>query len=331
FADPELAERTAADAAEAALRIGRPDLAVLALDAVQHNLQRQLRYEEAWQSGRRRLELALTAGSLGELGDSYAVACWNGVWLGEFEEARAIGRDGYDRLRGDGPLYAAHCLAWVALASFYLGDWEALLREFELVVAGLGERGEALTSGFSGPWPAVAFALEARGDRAGSDAILAELYDVERGRRVRASPIASALVVPTLVLRGEVAAARTRLDDAYALKQADNLPLLKLAEADVVLAEGREDARADLARELRELVAKSGARYLEPTALRLEGRFNDAAAAYDAVGMAVHAAVARLDAVEQSGADRSLLEEARAPLERAGFRLELERLRRLSG
>src|SRR5581483_4293035 len=152
FADPELAERTAADAAEAALRIGRPDLAVLALDAVQHNLQRQLRYEEAWQSGRRRLELALTAGSLGELGESYAVACWNGVWLGEFEEARAIGRDGYDRLRGDGPLYAAHCLAWVALASFYLGDWEALLREFELVVAGLGERGEALTSGFSGPW-----------------------------------------------------------------------------------------------------------------------------------------------------------------------------------
>ena len=330
LADPEVSERVAAGAAEAALRIGRPDLAVAALDAVQHNLQRQLHYADAWESARRRLELARTAGNRGELGDSYAIACWNGVWLGVFEEARAIGLEGYEQLRLDGPLFAAHALSWVAVASFYLGDWEALLREFDLVVAGLGQRREALTTGFSMPWPAVGFALEARGDRAGSEKILAEIYDVERARGARVSPTLSALVVPTLVLRNEVGRARQRLDDAYAGERPDNLPLLKLAEADVFFAEGRRDNAANLARELRELAAESGARYLEPTALRLEGRFVDAAEAYDAVGMALYAAVARLDAVEHGDADRSHLEAARGPLERAGFRREIERLDRLA-
>ena len=86
-----------------ALRLGRPELAVVALDSVQHNLQRQLRYRAATDSARRRVELARGAGDLGELGDSYAVAAWNAYYLGEFEEARVIGREGYDAMRADGP------------------------------------------------------------------------------------------------------------------------------------------------------------------------------------------------------------------------------------
>jgi hypothetical protein len=225
-------------------------------------------------------------------------------------------------------VFAAHTASWVAIASFYLGEWDALLREFDLVVAGLGER-RVLTTGFSMPWPAVAFVLEARGDRDGSEKILAEVYEVERARASRASPTLSALVVPTLVLRGEVERARERLNDVYAGERPDNLPLLKLAEVDVFFAEGRED-NAAFARELRDLAAESGARYLEPTALRLEGRFVEAAEAYDAVGMVVFAAAARLDAVEHGGADRSQLDAARGPLERAGFRREIERLDRLA-
>ena len=41
------------------------------------------------------------------------------------------------------------------LAAFHLGDWDEALRCHALVTAGLGERGEALTSGFTAPWPAV--------------------------------------------------------------------------------------------------------------------------------------------------------------------------------
>ena len=93
-----------------ALRLGRPELAVVALDSVQHSLQQQLRYAAAMRSARHRLELAKTAGDLGELGDSYAVAAWNAFYLGAFEEARAIGLEGYELLRADAPIYAAHCL-----------------------------------------------------------------------------------------------------------------------------------------------------------------------------------------------------------------------------
>ena len=244
LADPELSERVAAGAAEAALRIGRPDLAVAALDAVQHNLQRQLHYADAWESARRRLELARTAGNRGELGDSYAIACWNGVWLGVFEEARAIGLDGYEQLRLDGPLFAAptRCPG-SRVASFYLGDWEALLREFDLVVAGLGERREALTTGFSMPWPAVAFALEARGDRAGSEKILAEVYDVERA----VGPSVANALCPRRPDAGAARRGRACAHSAstsYGNERPDNLPLLKLAEADVTLAEGGDTHRA---------------------------------------------------------------------------------------
>jgi hypothetical protein len=109
----------------------------------------------------------------------------------------------------------------------------------------------------------------------------------------------------------------------------DNLPLLKLAEADLVLAEGDGDAAAKLALEVRDLASRSAARYLNPTALRLEGRSVAAGHAYNEVGMAVHSAVALLDAVEQTGADPSLLDRAREPLERAGFHRQLNRLSRL--
>ena len=181
------------------------------------------------------------------------------------------------------------------------------------------------------PWPAVAFALEARGDRAGSEKILAEIYDVERARGARVSPTLSALVVPTLVLRNEVGRARQRLDDAYAGQRPDKSAALE-ARRGRRLLRGRasRQCRQPGRRELRGLAAESGARYLEPTALRLEGRFVDAAEAYDAVGMALYAAVARLDAVEHGGAERSHLDAARGPLERAGFRREIERLDRLA-
>ena len=109
YREATLAEQTGTAAAEMALRLGRPELAVVALDSVQHALQRQHRYEAAQESARHRLELAKTAGDLGELGDSYAVAAWNAFYLGAFEEARSIGLEGYDLLRADGPIYAVHC------------------------------------------------------------------------------------------------------------------------------------------------------------------------------------------------------------------------------
>src|SRR5204862_3928676 len=46
--DPELSEEIGSAAADMGLRIGRPDLAVVALDSVQHSFQRRLRYDAAY-------------------------------------------------------------------------------------------------------------------------------------------------------------------------------------------------------------------------------------------------------------------------------------------
>ena len=344
--DPVQAERIGSAAAEMGLRIGRPDLAVAALDSVQHNQQRQLRCEAALSAARRRLELAHTAGDLGELGDSYAVAAWNAIYFGSFEQARTLGREGFELLRADGPLYAAHALGWAALAAFYLGDWDACLDDFGLVVAGLGERGESLTSGFSIPWPAAAMIHEARGDRAESDRVLDEVYGVERGARKRVSSNLSPLLVWTLLLRGETGAARARYDAVFeAEPMPETLPLLQLAAAELLPAERRWDELVDLAADMRRMGETTAARYLAPAADRAEGRataaggdaasgmelLGAAAAGYDAIGMAVDAALARLDAAETVRATgresdgRQLAEAALGPLRRAGFLREIAR------
>ena len=349
--DPVHAERTGTAAAEGAMRLGRPDLAVVALDSVQHNLQRRLRYEAAFEASLRRLELARDAGDLGELGDSYAVTAWNALYLGSFADARAIGREGYELLRADAPLYAVHALSWAALAAFYMGDWDALLHDFGLVVGGLGERGQALTSGFTSPWPAAVFVHEARGNREESQHLLAEVHDVEQRSRKRISTTLSPLILRTLLLHGEAQAARERLEQVLEHDpRPENLPLLQLAQAELLFDEGRWDELEPLAGEMRRIRELTGATYLGPGADRVEGRaaaasgaldnglrlLEAAAAGYDAVGMAVDAAVARLDAAEAALAGERaeeagrLVATARGPLERAGFLAELERAASLS-
>jgi class 3 adenylate cyclase/tetratricopeptide (TPR) repeat protein len=346
--DPVRAEQVGSAATEMALRIGRPDLAVVALDSVQHNLQRQLRYQAAHESARRRLELARTAGDLGELGDSYAVAAWNAIYFGSFEEARTLGRDGFELLHGDAPMYAVHALCWAALASFYLGDWDACLDDFGLVVAGLGERGQSLTTGFATVWPAAALIHEARGDRAESQRLIEDVYDVEKSsrRRKHVSAVLSPLIVRTLLLRDELEAARARFDATLENNPTpENLPLLQLAEAELLLAERRWDELDALPATIRRTGDSAGTQYLEATADRIAGRvaaargdaagalrlLQAAAAGYQAAGMSVDAAIVRLDAADATLASgreheaRQLAQAAAPPLRTAGFRREIER------
>ena len=230
--------------------------------------------------------------------------------------------------------------------TFYLGDWDACLHDLGLVVAGLGERGQSLTSGFSSPWPAVALILEARGDRAGSEGVLDEMYGIERGTRKRISTNLSPLLVRTLLLRGETQAARARYEAVFELEHLpDNLPLLQLAEAELLLTEGRWGELGDLAASMRRTSESSGARYLAPAVDRIQGRvmaargepgegmglLQAAATGYGAVGMTVDAAVARLDAAEaaraagREGDARRHADTAVGPLRRAGFRRETAR------
>ena len=155
-------------------RIGRPELAVVALDAVQYNLQRDLNYRDSYATSLRRLELARTAGDVPELGDSFAIAAWNAVYVGACREGRAIGREGYELLQSDAPLFAIHSLGWATVAEFYLGEWDEQLADFDRVREGLAERADVPPSGFAAPWPAAAFVHEARGDRLQADHVARE-------------------------------------------------------------------------------------------------------------------------------------------------------------
>jgi len=346
YLDPHLAVETGEAAAAMADRIGRRDLVVVALDSVQHNRMRLLDYPVAYDVAIRRLEIARTAGDIGELGDSYAVACWVGVYLGEFAEAYRIGREGYDLLVQDAPTYAAHSLSWAALASFYLGEWDRVLAELDLVTAGLGERGQTPTSGFASPIPAAALVHEVRGDRAAADALLAQTAAIENRRGVL-SPNLSPLIVPILLLRGEVAEARVRVGrTGVSEAEAGVVPRMLVAEGEVLVAEQRWDDLPAFASRLRQSAAATGARSVPPAADRLDGlaafhrgeidlaidHQRAAADGYDALDMPVHAAVIRLDLADALVAAgrldeaRAALAEAEPPLARVGHKPALERL-----
>jgi hypothetical protein len=154
----------------------------------------------------------------------------------------------------------------------------------------------------------------------------------------------------TLLLRGEVDAARARLEAVLENDPTpENLPLLQLAHAELLLAEERWDELEGLAATMRRTGESSGARYLAAAADRAAGRvataggdpdegmrlLAGAAAGFDAAEMAVDAAVTRLDMAETAYAagDREAAERlvttAAEPLRRSGFRREVERAARL--
>jgi class 3 adenylate cyclase/tetratricopeptide (TPR) repeat protein len=346
-ADPERVRRTALAAAEMAERVGRPDLAVAALDAVQHALQRLHRYSDAYDTCARRAELAQTAGDLNELGDSYAVWVWNAVYLGALRDARRIADEASERLDESVHMERAHTLSWSVLASYLLGDWDRALADFDRILAILGERGNRPTSGFATAWPPAAFVYAARGDDATADRLVEQARGVE-GQRARVSSTISPVLVLTHVLRGETVLARERLESVLRDDPTpENLPLLRLAELELLIAERRPEVLEAFAGKLRELHHATGARYLPPAADRAEGHaaadaeravqaFRRAAAGFDRLAMSVLAAVARLDEAEALRAlgrvekARAVAVDARPALERAGFRREVARAVELS-
>ena len=183
YREATLAEETGTAAAEMALRLGRPELAVVALDSVQHALQRQHRYEAATESARYRLELAKTAGDLSESAQLRRRSLERVLSRRVRGGARSIGLEGYDLLRADGPIYAVHSRTWAATPAFYLGDWDAVLHDLELIIEGLGVLAEDLTSGFAQCWPTAVFVDEARGNHEAADRLLDDVLTVESRRR----------------------------------------------------------------------------------------------------------------------------------------------------
>jgi hypothetical protein len=63
-----------------------------------------------------------------EIGDAYAMAAWAAVFLGAYEDGLRAAEAGVEFSRGVSPGTFLHCLTFVVLARFALGDWDGALR-----------------------------------------------------------------------------------------------------------------------------------------------------------------------------------------------------------
>jgi class 3 adenylate cyclase/tetratricopeptide (TPR) repeat protein len=332
-------------AVEVAARIGRPDLAVAGLDAVQNVFTQRGDYGHAREVADRRLALARTAGDAWELGDTYAMAAWAAFHSGLYRHALELAREGYEAVVDEAPLTAAHCVSWRSLARFKLGDWDGALADLALEQEILGERRDRPVSGLARPWPVAAFVHEARGERSVADRLLESVSAIEDDREGELLPHLAIPVALVLVLRGAYTEARARLEAPAANRNDAGMGLQ--ARAELAIAAGAWEEASELGRALRDEAVSADVSGLSPCADRLEGEAALAAGDLDrahallgraaddlaALGAAVDAASAAvslaavLGALGETPAARRRLEPALAELDRLGYLRELERAR----
>jgi len=209
--------RSAAERArEIARRIRRPDLELIALDALSAGLNIRGLYGHARPIDNERLDLARTLRDPFEVGDSFYTAAWSALAVGDYAEVVALAAE-FEGMAID--LVPIGTLALAVLAQAPLGDWDAALANQERVRALLGERGSRPPSMASGGFGAEMFIHEARGERASADAAFAVVDAWSRDGEARRN-WATPLVAAALVRRGDFASAREyleRLRDTEAL------------------------------------------------------------------------------------------------------------------
>jgi tetratricopeptide (TPR) repeat protein len=108
-------------AADAALAIGRPDLASAALDGAGSSLIAIGNYGRAVPILERRLELAEGFDDPWEIGDVNDMVTWNSVMIGDFERGRDFGNRAFDLIELGAEGLATHGLSWCAIAELELG------------------------------------------------------------------------------------------------------------------------------------------------------------------------------------------------------------------
>jgi class 3 adenylate cyclase len=330
-------------AADLSQRLGRLDLESAALDGagsaiIGEGLYGHPRFDKLIG---RRLEIAEFLEDPWELGDIYAMAAWNKAMIGDYEESVRIGLIGRDRAEGAEGL-ASHCLNWVTVSLFHLGDWDRLLEVFAEIRNLLGERADEPPYFVMNGFGAAAFALDARGNLGAGH--LLDILERSRKTIVLGSAAASYWRALAEARHGEVDRAWMVMHDAE-LEDEVGRPFLDEITAELLALTGRWDevpAFLDASR----AYAREAQLVALPVHLdRLEGRAAAAAgelesglelleAARDGFGrLAANWERARteLDMAEilvgsdRAGEARALVEAAAPDLERAGALLELER------
>ncbi|MDP9296226.1 MAG: AAA family ATPase [Actinomycetota bacterium] len=272
FSDEDLAalERTALDAADMALRLGRTALASGALDAASGRGFSQGYYQMVVPISERRLALIPDLEDLGEAGDIYATGAWTRYEVGDYREAFRLADVGAETMAGQAVNFELHCVAWRTAARFRLGDWVGTLADLEICRDRLGERRDAPPYFASAPFAIVALLHHVRGESAETERLIDMLIPLERtasGRFTRLLPWMARLFVE----RGEIDQARSRLVPFPVGWRVHGGQMLE-ARCELVAAQNAWDEAADVAAEAHVYAEAGGLKALEHFATRLDGR-----------------------------------------------------------
>jgi class 3 adenylate cyclase/tetratricopeptide (TPR) repeat protein len=298
-------------AADIAMRLGRPDVASMALDGVGSFYKSRSLYGRMESVTERRLALAPDLTDPWEAGDVYATAAWAEFHTGRYRRARDLANEGFRRTRQDAMAVAMHCLDWRAVASFRLGDWDALMADAALAREMLGERRDQPPGFAADHIGAVAFVHEVRGEAGAADQALEVLRWLEETEE-RPSPAWMTWVAVLMARRGAFDEGRDRLRRAESASGVPARGLVLEAACDVLSAQEAWAEVRDVVTEARVHSEAAGLLALPAFADRADGLA--AAASGDHAG-----AVTLLDRARATFHDLGASwEEARSALALAG-------------
>jgi class 3 adenylate cyclase/tetratricopeptide (TPR) repeat protein len=325
-------EAAGIEAAEMAIRLGRPDIASGAFDAASGYAISLALYERCLEIQRRRLELVREIGDF-EVGDLYAMFAWGDHELGRYEEGLRLADEGLDLVAGRVTGVDVHLRAWRSVLRYRLGDWDGALDAFEELRTFLDERRDDPPYFATHAFASVAMIHERRGESVESDRLTDLLRPLATGFTARLLPWFARL----LTERGELDEARRLLRDLPAAWRVHTPSFLE-ARCELVAATEDWGAVEELVREVTAYASESGSAPPPAFASRLQGRaalaqgdlaaaarsLSDAADRFGSLGTIYERALTQLDLARALVASRDT-EGARRTLGKA---VEvLERLR----
>jgi class 3 adenylate cyclase len=260
-------ERTGLDAADAALRLGLPNLASGALDAAASAAASRGIYRRSLEVEMRRLPLVPRLTDSLEAGDAYGAVAWAECEIGHYEEADRLASEGMELMAGKNPNARIHSLAWRTVARHRLGDWDGALRDFHELQGLLDERREDPPYFCSHSFCVAAMIQDARGESVEVDEMLAYLLPLASRDASRLAPWLGRL----LVERSALADAHRILDHPPERWRVHTGSLLE-SRMELVAADLDWNAADPLLSQARSHAAEAGLVALPAFADRLEGR-----------------------------------------------------------
>lgn len=198
-------ERAGLEAADEALRLGKPNLASGALDAAGGVSGSRGMYGRAVAINERRIELVPLLTDPLEIGDAFAAMAWCQHEIGRYAEAERVSSQGLDVIEGRAPIASIHLLAWRTVTRCRSGRWDETLEDLAAMQTLLGDRREDPPYFASSAFVAAALVHHWRGDTIEVDRILSYLMPL-------AVAVDSARLVPWIA---KLLIARGDLDQAH--------------------------------------------------------------------------------------------------------------------